>query len=42
MMKLPIELDLDLELKMMVQEAISNMICEKLSLPNEYFLDIIS
>ena len=37
MLKLPIELDLDLDLRMMVQEAISSMLCEKLSIPNEFF-----
>ena len=36
--KLPIELDLDLELRMIVQEAISKMICERLHLPDEFFL----
>jgi hypothetical protein len=41
MIKLPIELDLDIELRMIVQESISNMLCEKLSLPNEHFLKAI-
>ncbi len=36
--KLPIELDLDLELRMIIQEAIGKMICEKLHLPDEFFL----
>ena len=36
--KLPIELDLDLELRMIIQEAISKMICEKLNLSDDFFL----
>ena len=36
--KLPIELDLDLSLRMIVQEAISRLVCGKLDLPDEFLL----
>jgi hypothetical protein len=36
--KLPIELDLDLSLRMIIQEAISKMICKRLDLSDEFFL----
>ena len=38
MFKLPIELDLDLSLRMIIQEAISKMICERLELQSTIFL----
>ena len=37
MIKLP-EIDIALDMKMIVQEAISKMLCEKLSIPAEFFL----
>ena len=36
--KLPIELDLDLSLRMIIQEAISKMVCKKLDLPDSFLL----
>ena len=39
--KLPIDLDLDMSLKLIVQEAISKMVCEKLSLIDEIFLSSV-
>ena len=36
--KLPIELDLDLNLRMIIQEAISKLVCGKLGLPDEFLL----
>ena len=37
MIRIP-EIDFDLDMKMIVQEAISKMICEKLNVPAEFFL----
>ena len=36
-----LDLDLDLDLRMIIQAAISDMICAKLLLPSEYFLKAV-